>query len=661
MKLTVHIHLLNILVLLIFTKFLASSSFNSTGLLVNNISKIISLSNNLCTFNPFTVRLVNFNEETEISTEIWALLQNYPKILGDNESFLKILEPDQRRIKSLPEGVLQLYSFFTIVYYSRINYNYLNSLMEKTVNPKLDFVLLLWNNFNTTLSSELISETFQCLSRFLNKIVLNIHSATQTIWIDPLVYSKGLLIPVVNVPTGPIANLRMGYNLRGRHLFTSITGSPPYCYVEKGTENDFKGVYINIMKEASSTFNFTYTMTNDGTGYGKQLENGTWIGKYARVYYSDSGYDVALLIPNDYAMRRGDRSASITAISSGFSLSVPRKENTPWYAFFKPFRMSLWILTIATFVVLGIMNAILVYQLEEDCSFNISKLWHAGIFLPLSIALDQCGSRIPKSLQNLTLIWVLGCLILGTGYKSKLRAHLMFPHADRTPSTFEELAEMPEFKITLVLYGNIEEEFYLHSNLALMRRLRPRFQINRKDIMKCLRIAFFEEKHVCIMWGIAMQAFVANEYTLNTTVPSFLFSQPGELRLYYGFAFQEHSIFVTAFHLIISMVFEMGLTIKWENEILVELKTAGRQHLLRDVKVNGIVVKRLKELGTGWDDKSPLRISNLIAVFGILCVGLVMGIVSALVEKYRYFKKYNQKLMHVEVDYMTNYDYVFCK
>lgn len=653
------------IVLLIFHKTLAVEVDGSNKLkeILAATEKAISYSQSICSFNPFTIRLIDL----EMGALFFPIIQSIPKILGLSDNFLQKLEPERRRHKTLSPEHLQLSSFFTIVYYqspsendidkmhrqklnNKTNNIYLNYVIERTVSPSLDFLLLIINikqSIYSEMDSTLILNEFPVLPRLLNKLVLTF-SYSNLIWTDPLIFSQGHLVVIPNVPKKPLSNPYMGYNLRGRDFLVAIAESPPFTYevhIKKPShlantssspppKPTFKGVYVDLLFAASLAFNFTYTITNEGAGYGRQLPNGTWIGKYSKIYYADSGYDMVLLMPTHYLLQRGDRSPIISMAYIGFIMGVPDKLHVPWYAFLQPFDKTVWLLVNLTFICLG---SIYVVKLQCFQQLGPTELLNLGLFMPLSISLEQSGFRVPSTIRGYVVIWLIACVVLGTAYKSKLRTFLMFPLSQRLPYTFEELADIPEIKITLAALGKIEESFFFESDLELTKKLAPRINVvNDRD--SCMRTALFEEAHVCISWSLA-KALVAQKMTLNTTVDPFLYSTAGVQRLDVGIGFQQHSIFVRAFELITLTAFEMGFMEKWEDKAMLDLKKTGIKKLLAKDNHDTELVNKLLEIAAGFSDNTPLRMRSLVAVFGILLVGITLAGVVLIAEYLSFSKK----------------------
>lgn len=622
------------------------------------VRDIISYAHTIRAFNPFTIRLINYQEEIDAHTpisDIWITLRDYPTILTFNISsnFTKSLEPDRRKTKTLAEGAIQMFSFFTVI--NACNSSNLNALIQQTVNPKLDFILFIFNIDNSTNDQETTNKyliEFPVIPKLLHKILLTLSYHSSSIKPSILIESldnfasekKPVLISLPYVPEYPVKNVRMGYNLYGRHFLISSTYAPPYFYTYKpdnSSKLENKGTYTNIFISASLHFNFTYTITNDGIGYGIRLDNGTWTGKYARVYYPDSGYDIAILLPNHYLMRRGDRSVSISELNLGFVMAVPSKSHVPWYAFCQPFLVYVWVLLLGTALILGMIFAVVVYLFEYNASYE--TILNVATFLPLSVALEQSTSEIPRSVRGYLVIWVLACLVLGTAYKSKLRAFIMFPLVKQIPYTFSELSHLTDFKVTLMMLGNMEHNFFLEKSpldTFWVKKLRKRLVVEY-DWIKCLRTAVTVERHACITWKTG-KAIIAQRLTLNTTIKPYWQSKENILQVFCGLAFQENSIFSTAFDLIVSSVHEMGIMKKWGSDLTYELEYTGGQQLIKD-EGNSKLVRKLIQVAKGEEDKSPLKMRSLWGVFGLLGVGIILGFLVTLVERW-VMKKWSAKI-----------------
>jgi len=95
-------------------------------------------------------------------------------------------------------------------------------------------------------------------------------------------------------------------------------------------------------------------------------------------------------------------------------------------------------------------------------------------FIPFAICMEQGLQDIPKGIRYISLLLLMGCTVLGTGYKSTLRTHLMFPKPDPVPTTFDELADRGDFRVSVAIYGELERHFWTTSEVRAVKKIRKR-------------------------------------------------------------------------------------------------------------------------------------------------------------------------------------------
>jgi hypothetical protein len=237
-------------------------------------------------------------------------------------------------------------------------------------------------------------------------------------------------------------------------------------------------------------------------------------------------------------------------------------------------------------------------------------------------------------MRYFSLLLLTGCTVLGTGYKSTLRTHLMFPQPGSIPTTFDDLADRTDFGVAYSLTGALERHFWATSEVRAVRKLRKRLTIV-KDWDECYKKAFLSQKQACISW-VHGKAVVAKRLTLNTTVEPIIYSKDAVIRKFLSLGFQENSIYVDSFIRILGTSNSMGIIGKWEEDIWTKFKKMGREYML--TQEGPEVFNELVDLAKPQDDAVPLQLESVIAVIAFIPIGCALGAIAFACERYRFRK-----------------------
>jgi hypothetical protein len=241
---------------------------------------------------------------------------------------------------------------------------------------------------------------------------------------------------------------------------------------------------------------------------------------------------------------------------------------------------------------------------------------------------------IPVGMRYFSLLLLMGCTVLGTGYKSTLRTYLMIPQPDPIPTTFDTLADRTDFGVCYSLTGALERHFWATSEVRAVKKLRKRLTLV-KDWGECYKKAFLSQKQACISW-VHGKAVVAKTLTLNTTVDPIVFSKDAIIRKFLSLGFQENSIYVDSFIRILGSPNSMGIIGKWEEDIWTKFKKIGRKTMLKQEGTE--VFNKLVEFAKPQDDIVPLQLDSLFVVLGFIPVGGLVGVIAFAWEYYKYIK-----------------------
>jgi hypothetical protein len=349
-----------------------------------------------------------------------------------------------------------------------------------------------------------------------------------------------------------------------------------------------------------------------------------------------------LLLPGAYG----------TYIDMTFGVATPRRGNH-WYAFLLPFDPFVWALTIFSFFFFCILQGVTLYLLN---GFTLSNVVVDGAgLLPFSLVVEQGLSIIPYGVRYFTLILLLACTVLGTGYKSTLRTHLMFPSPDPVPQTFDELADRQDYEVSVVILAELERHFWATSEVRAVKKIRERLEYET-DWEECFRKALLNPKRACISW-VTGRATVAQRMTLNTTIEPLVWAKDAAIRKFITLGFQENSVYTESFREIIGGLVSLGVVAKWEEDIWEQFRGQGRDHLLEKMTSSSssseeeMVFEELLALARPKEDAVPLAFGSLGVVLGFVPTGGLLGAVAFLGERIYYYFNWKMKDRVVSMEY----------
>ncbi|CAL8109372.1 unnamed protein product [Orchesella dallaii] len=457
-------------------------------------------------------------------------------------------------------------------------------------------------------------------------------SDTKRFLIDPLIYNNGAPVAAFTLNNIPSPR-KLGFNLRGKHFrVTGCPELPPHQYTispNKSSNRKFDGTMIRLYDAVGSKFNYTYEMyAPEGQQYGSLLENGTWIGMIGDL--TTGNFDFALVsghLPRWYDLFDWTWTATFARIL--FLARKPSAKEIKWQAVFYPFEMDTWIgiLSLYTFTSFC-MFLFLRFQIVK---WSLSHSIYWSFTTTFQISLEQ-NVKLRHGIKFLSMLWMIMTIVSGTMYKSNLASYLTIPRTDKLPSTFEELADKQEYKVILNHIGDAEYYFFQYSESPAIRKLKKRLEIETNPII-CIHKVLLEKQTVCVGWTPFLMLSTAATATINLHQDAFKFSTQTALFASLAVPFKKDSSYVDTFALIISTIYEMGIYTKWEREVMDFNKKKGMKFVNSKQydNVRNTLQKYVNLLGVNFL-KSPLKISNLLAVYGLLVLGLGLSVVCFVFE-----------------------------
>ncbi|XP_042213066.1 glutamate receptor-like isoform X1 [Homarus americanus] len=332
------------------------------------------------------------------------------------------------------------------------------------------------------------------------------------------------------------------------HLFV-LGKSPPYRLV---------GPMVELMKIMTDKLNFCseYIVPVDRQ-FGTELENGTWTGMMGLLLRKEVDMSGVIFTVGEERARVID--FSVPLYMNEHVLSYKRPDLTPDIAgFVKPYTIELWNVLLVTLVV--IFGSILfIHQAEprpprrSACvrgarreggrpGSQNSRMW-ASWQWTISVLLAQSCPWLPRrdSLRLITGLWLTMAFVLGTVYRSNLKAMLILPKLRRPFDNMEELIDAGI--TTFIVSGSALEQAVMGSAVgSVLHKLQQQANIHinvakaERNLVQGVEAAFLD-KHTTVSFiqqtymkeGKCL-LYVASETYLGATSLSFAFPKGSPLK-----------------------------------------------------------------------------------------------------------------------------------
>lgn len=447
-----------------------------------------------------------------------------------------------------------------------------------------------------------------------------------------------------NLNQFPNAQLRIGNNIRGRHIkFSGWAHVPPYHFIagmDRKERAVYDGSHVRLLHAASQLFNFSFELYSDdqAMSYGEILQNGSWTGMLGDVYSGE--YDVCLSLgPTLGWYHMFDFAGSLSSAGIGFLTPKPISEIHA-EAFLRPFSLPLWILLAILFLTVQILIFILIKETSVAKESRFSGMLKSFI-LTFQIAMEQTA-QIPGGVKLLCGAWLIVSIIFGSAYKSKMMSSLTFPFIEKPPNTYIELAHHKEYSSILNNIGSLEVEYFQSNESHLINSIAQTMTFEPAP-MDCIVKTVLKRKSVCIGWFPFLEYVVAEWASPDLQISPILISVEPVMQITVSLAFQKYSPFSDGFTPIVTSFWESGIYRMWENDVLRIHKIKGVQNYF--AKPDSPLNKRLKsivdDIATGNTEK-PLKLSNLKIMFLCLGSGFCIGCIMIVSEKIFYIYRYKK-------------------
>ena len=417
-------------------------------------------------------------------------------------------------------------------------------------------------------------------------------------------------------------------------LFLTVVGVhiPPLMIMKDG--KPVSGVMYKLFRQASRHFNFTYSLTAGMEGTGRVLPNGTWTGMVGDLMYRR--FDISATIrvtPQRYGLI--DEADYLTQDPPIFITSLP-KLYVRSGAILYPFTFHMWgmIILAFAFIVVVLLTLITMKQHHDLPSAwsNVRKYVWKAFIIPFSLTFDQ-GTWIPHGTRLVTATWMLFMIVISAAYKEKLFSFLTFPQPESVPRSVEELHRMTGYKIVFHYWKSALYNLFVTSEHQMHRDLVKRFVLE-PDITKCVLLAVFEPKTVCIAFQSLAQLTLASNATLQYGFQTAVYSSNILLMdpMYIGIALQKDSPYTRDISRVSSMFRDGGFIGYWQEQEFRKYELKGMTWM-KENKGSYAHMKLEQILSENLSTTKPLKLGQFAVIFLSIGIAFLGGILAFIYEK----------------------------
>ncbi|KAG7164985.1 glutamate receptor 2-like [Homarus americanus] len=216
--------------------------------------------------------------------------------------------------------------------------------------------------------------------------------------------------------------------------FIMLKGSRPYI---------IEGTMVNTMNVIANKLNFCIEyVVPDDLVYGEELPNGTWTGMMGLLTRSEVDMSGVVFSQQYNRAKAVDFSEPLHMNDQAVAYKRPQPE--PDIAgFMRPYTRLIWITQLVTlFVVFMCITFVSYYTPRQEDNDSNERVWTATLWT-VAAPLAQASSWLPRgdSLRIIAGTWLLMAFILGSVYRSNLKAMLILPKLRLPFNSLEELIE----------------------------------------------------------------------------------------------------------------------------------------------------------------------------------------------------------------------------
>lgn len=393
-------------------------------------------------------------------------------------------------------------------------------------------------------------------------------------------------------------------------LHASAFNCSPF-FMFDGTKYD--GLEYQMLNEILKNFNVKYTF------HDRLNVSDTWEAVLQDVLKGRSDIGLCSQWLTIYMYELKTYTTPYSQICATFLVPKPT-EISPMLFIFLPLSLKTWIcILVVTICLIFALNFLAIQFSKLFSNFHSRYVKISECFDHiLRILIQQSTSYFPPNIQNvircLILIWILGTLLITTGYSAGITSLLTKPRFSEPINTFTDFIAA---KLKWGMRTNLYAKFLTETNDQTMIKIGQSFETENSDEIKNARL---RTNHYATLVKTISNIFVTDIEFMDEDVKHILRTMQECIGNYYlVFILRKNSPLKEIFDRKLYQIIEGGLHHFWFNDILNNLHISFMKRFFVDS-------------GTELSKNKPLNFDKLEGVYIFLAISLSIAFMVFLIE-----------------------------
>jgi len=424
---------------------------------------------------------------------------------------------------------------------------------------------------------------------------------------------------------------------QGRVRYTAAAGIP---WIRLNEGPDPVGSLYNLVSSAALRYNFTYNMRYAQHGGSAGIKrDGRWYGAVGEVFErtADVALGCGITAPRNAIVEGGK---PLNTVSRRFFIRahLPRIN---WKAVFAVFQNYVWIslgLTLSLLILfhfwLNNYNSLrnqVNLGLESSRPSKLSKV----VLATFGILFEQESDErcwVEARTKSLMLLWMLCCLVINSGYRSRLVYSLTFITPAEVPLTHRALVDA-NYNLYFRYYGGVAYRYAQASEDPVQRAVAQR-AILINSSQECILAALLNARAACLDWEPhgSYASFSNATVHYHENIQLILKSEDGAMsNVYVPWIYRKYSPLTATFDEYFGRVFSSGILTNWEEDDIRGIKRAGAKSLHANPSPTN---RKILTIFNALNSKSKaLTVGSFYGLLILCAFGLLLAFISYIIER----------------------------
>ena len=364
------------------------------------------------------------------------------------------------------------------------------------------------------------------------------------------------------------------YRLADMKGYNYNIGALPYApFLMKNKEGKFFGYEIKQVDALATLLNFSYNIIEPPDGeWGRITTHGVWTGLIGHALYGHTNWSMGLIAVTQERESVIDFCVPFYFDFLGFVAPLP-KEFPKYEAIFRPFSTHCWVLLLTCLVLSGpVYSAVLKISDKLETKVGDSFLYCLSLLLK-NTTKDKLNLPQLISSQLLLVSWLVFCIIISAAYSGNLISFMTYPGTENPLNTAQDIIES-EYDIEIYDYGGATRAAFEATENIIFQEI-----WKRKSFVKSVGPSVekvIEGKTVFIDLLASLIPSIKAGYASSTGVDTVHIGRNTFFSFMQSWAYQSGGIFKEVFDEKILLFLAVGLTQKWEEDAIYELKQSNQ-------------------------------------------------------------------------------------